>query len=93
MLFLGVVSRKQNSRPVAIFRMSCSLVLRQVVDAYEKAEHSFESTGVRGIAAEELEVESAGMPGCHHGGAHLFQLSLDYKVDLKTSPSDATLSV
>ena len=67
--------------------MSCSLALRQVVDLYEGAEHAYESTGVRGIAAEELEGESGTMPGCHHGAAYLFQMALNHQVASQNVPA------
>lgn len=69
--FLGLVRRKSNARPVAMFACECSLSAAEVEAKYANAEHKFESTKLRAAALDELHHESQGMPGCHKGGCAL----------------------
>lgn len=87
-VFIGVSRRKVNVRPTAFFYAKCSLTAAEVMDVYRHAEHSFESTVLLSSSPDAL-LEAAGtkMPGCHHGGAVLYQLM---RKELPQPPTDSS---
>ncbi|CAM6110417.1 unnamed protein product [Calypogeia fissa] len=87
-VFIGVSRRKLNVRPTAFFYVKCSLTSAEVMDVYKHAEHSFESTVLLSSSSDEL-LESAGtkMPGCHHGGAVLYQMMRKELAQISTDSS------
>eukprot|EP00249_Psilotum_nudum_P008186 c21103_g1_i2 orf=315-1226(-) len=73
-LFIGVSRRVVNARPTAFFYLKCSISSAEVLNFYAHAEHGFESTGLLRFPKENLKCVSGRMPGCHQGGAALFDL-------------------
>ncbi|KAI5071661.1 hypothetical protein GOP47_0013912 [Adiantum capillus-veneris] len=73
-LLLGVSRRVLNARPTAFFFVKCALSSPDILQFYKHAEHKFESTQLLSISKEDLTIAAGKMPGCHQGGAALFDL-------------------
>ncbi|KAL3698070.1 hypothetical protein R1sor_012146 [Riccia sorocarpa] len=77
-LFIGCSRRRQNVRPATFFYLKTALTSAQVLSNYQHAEHSYESTALYTLTPEELVEAAKRMPGCHRGGAALYQLLREY---------------
>ncbi|BFI28383.1 hypothetical protein MPTK2_2g18930 [Marchantia polymorpha subsp. ruderalis] len=73
-VFIGCSRRKQNVRPAAFFYLKSSLTSDQVLHSYQHAEHFYESTALYTVTPDALIEDAKRMPGCHQGGAALYQL-------------------
>ncbi|KAH8933960.1 hypothetical protein BDL97_18G059000 [Sphagnum fallax] len=73
-LFIGISQRLINVRPTAFFYVKCTISSSQVQEFYQCATDGFESTHLLAIPKAELLTEANKMPGCHQGGAVLYDL-------------------
>jgi hypothetical protein len=73
-LFIGISQRVINVRPTAFFYVKCTISSPQVQEFYQCATDGFESTHLLAIPKAELLTEANKMPGCHQGGAVLYDL-------------------
>lgn len=74
-LFIGISRRVVNVRPTAFFFIKCSLSSAQVAEHYQRAADRFESSQLLMVPQDELLQAAKKMPGCHHGGAALYDLA------------------
>jgi 8-oxo-dGTP pyrophosphatase MutT (NUDIX family) len=74
-LFIGISRRVVNMRPTAFFFIKCALSSSQVLEYYQRAADRFESTNLLLVPQDELLQAAKKMPGCHHGGAALYDLA------------------
>lgn len=72
-LFIGVSRRILNARPTAFFYVKCTISTAEVLQFYKDAHDKYESTQLLSIAKDDLPSAAAQMPGCHQGGAALFE--------------------
>lgn len=73
-VFIGISQRVINARPTAFFFVKCSITSLEVLQFYKNAQHGFESTQLLSISKEDLVHAAEKMPGCHQGGAALYQM-------------------
>ncbi|KAG0583054.1 hypothetical protein M758_3G107600 [Ceratodon purpureus] len=74
-LFIGISRRVVNVRPTAFFFIKCTLSSSQVAEYYQRAADSFESSHLLMVPQDELLQAGKKMPGCHHGGAALYDMA------------------
>ncbi|KAL2644806.1 hypothetical protein R1flu_012393 [Riccia fluitans] len=91
-VFMGCSRRKQNVRPAVFFYLRTALTSTQVLSNYQHAEHSYESTALYTLSPEELVEVAKRMPGCHQGGAALYQLLRVSAPQFKPMEGHSTLS-
>lgn len=74
-LFIGISRRVLNVRPTAFYFIKCALSSSQVQAYYLRAADGFESSHLLLVPQDELLHVAKKMPGCHHGGAALYDLA------------------